>query len=688
MLLKRHLFVFFYLISLSLFFRAQDTDSLIKVLKTAPRDTNKVILLNTLAKHFENSDAKKSFDYINEALILSENIDYKKGSAKAFLNKGNYYFHKADYNTAIEAYSSALLINKKIENKNGMASAYTGIGLVYTYKGDYSKAIENYFKGLTIKEQLGNLEGQAVLYSNIGELYMYQEQYENSLKYHNKSLELEKQLGNKQGIADSYSNLAGIYFYQKQPTKALDFYRQSVKIAEELGDKAGISRALNNIGSVYDSQNNYDEAIKHFYNALKIKEEIGDKYGIGSVCLSLGTIYKKLNDYKKSIEFSLRSVEIGELINSKKTLRDAYENLALIYEKQKDPDKALFYYHKTSALKDSMLNEKISETIFGLEAKYETEKKEKEIGLLTKENKIQDLELNKNKITIYSTIIVIILLVFLAATILKRYQLKQKANKIITAQKLILEQKQKEILDSINYAKRIQYTLIAHHDFLQNNLKDYFVLFKPKDIVSGDFYWATKRDNKFYLAVCDSTGHGVPGAFMSLLSIGFLSEAINEKNIEQPHEILNYVRERLIENMSKEGQQDGFDGTLMCLDSKNHSITYASAYNSPILIEDNHLVELPADKMPVGKGEKTDSFKLHTISAKKGSMLYLITDGYADQFGGPQGKKFKYKQLNNMLLSVFNSDVEKQNEKLANEFETWKGDLEQIDDVCILGFRI
>jgi len=667
---------------------SQNTDSLIRALKSAQRDTNKVFLLNILAKIFENTDAKKSYDYINEALVLSENLGYNKGLAKAYLNKGNYYFRKSDYNTAIGAYSSSLLTNKKIGDKDGMASAYTGIGLVYTYKGDYAKAVDNYFKGLELKEQSGHLQGQAVLYSNIGELYMYQGQYENSLKYHTKSLEIEKKLNNEEGIAESYSNIASVHFYLKRPELALEYYNMVVDIARKNGYKAELARGLNNIGSVFEFQKKYDSAISNFYSSLKIKEEVGDKNGIANASLSLGRIYKKLNRDDESIEFILKSIEISELIDSKKNLKEAYEELASIYEKRKNFEKAIFYFRQSAALKDSILNEKISKTIFELETRYETDKKEKEIILLTKENKIQDLELNKNKITIYSTIIVIILLVFLAATILKRYQLKQKVNKIITEQKAIVDQKQKEILDSINYAKRIQYTLIAHSDFLQNNLKEYFVLFKPKDIVSGDFYWATKKKDRFYLAVCDSTGHGVPGAFMSLLSIGFLSEAINEKNIEKPNDVLNYVRERLIENISKEEQKDGFDGILMCIDSKNNSISYASAYNSPIIIEDNILTELLADKMPVGKGERTDSFNLFPVTAKKGSMVYLITDGYADQFGGPQGKKYKYKQLNNLLLSVAGENMEAQNKKLTDEFEKWKGNLEQIDDVCIFGFRI
>ncbi|MCC6837421.1 MAG: SpoIIE family protein phosphatase, partial [Bacteroidia bacterium] len=274
----------------------------------------------------------------------------------------------------------------------------------------------------------------------------------------------------------------------------------------------------------------------------------------------------------------------------------------------------------------------------------------------------------------------VILLIIFGSFMYNRFKITQK-------QKNIIEEKQKEISASINYAKRIQYALLAHDELLKTNLPDHFVLFKPKDIVSGDFYWATQKEDKFYLAVCDSTGHGVPGAFMSLLNISFLNEAINEKNMEEPNRILEHVRKRLIKNISQEGAQDGMDGILICFDRKNNSITYAAAHNKPILMKGTELIELPADKMPIGKGEKNEPFLLHTISAQNGDMLYLFTDGYADQFGGEHGKKFKYKQLEELFRKISSESLNNQREKLETTFINWQGKLEQIDDVCIIGIR-
>ena len=262
-------------------------------------------------------------------------------------------------------------------------------------------------------------------------------------------------------------------------------------------------------------------------------------------------------------------------------------------------------------------------------------------------------------------------------------------------QKELVQEKQKEIVDSINYAKRIQDALLSQDISMKKSLPNHFVFFKPKDIVSGDFYWSTEYNNRFYLAVCDSTGHGVPGAFMSLLNIGFLSEAIREKNIIEPHEILNYVRSRLIESIGKEDQKDGMDGVLMSFkinninsEFENLEVEYAAANNSPLLIQNKEIIELQKDKMPIGKGEAMNSFVTHKIYLRKNDTLYLYTDGFADQFGGEKGKKFKRKKLNELLLSMSDKDVKLQGEYLKTNFKNWKGLLEQVDDVCIVGIKL
>ncbi len=266
-------------------------------------------------------------------------------------------------------------------------------------------------------------------------------------------------------------------------------------------------------------------------------------------------------------------------------------------------------------------------------------------------------------------------------------KIKERTAEVVKQNDIILN-KQKEHVDSLNYAKRIQQTLLASEKFLGKYLPNHFLMFKPKDIVSGDFYWATKNETNFYLAVCDSTGHGVPGAFMSLLNMAFLNEAINQKDIRQPNEILNYVRERLIKNLSKDGGQDGMDGILLSIDLKTRAITYAAAHNAPIIIRNEEVIEYDADKMPIGIGIRDQPFQLFTLDTQPGDTLVLYTDGYADQFGGPKGKKLMYKPLKEKLKLYSKIPLAEQKDKLDSFFEEWRGEQEQVDDICMIGIKI
>lgn len=265
--------------------------------------------------------------------------------------------------------------------------------------------------------------------------------------------------------------------------------------------------------------------------------------------------------------------------------------------------------------------------------------------------------------------------------------------KAIMQQKSIIEEKQKEILDSINYAKRIQFSLLAGNALLKQHLPEHFVLFSPKDVVSGDFYWATPVSDGFIYMTADCTGHGVPGAFMSLLNISKLSQVINENKVTRPDLVLNALREEIIHVLSPEDaseeNKDGMDAVLCKLDLENMRLEYAAANNAFYIIRDHALITCKADKMPVGKGhDDRQPFTYNQVSLYPGDVIYTLTDGFADQFGGPRGKKFKYKALEELLLSVHQLPMDEQHRHLSKVFADWKGPLEQVDDVLLIGVRI
>ena len=313
-------------------------------------------------------------------------------------------------------------------------------------------------------------------------------------------------------------------------------------------------------------------------------------------------------------------------------------------------------------------------------------------------------QINSQKTILYLAAFLVLIIAVALFIAYRGNKNKQRANALLSRQKVeiehqreLVEEKQKEILDSINYAKRIQYSLLASDKLLNDNLPKHFLFFKPKDVVSGDFYWGASTgsatNKKFILVTADSTGHGVPGAIMSMLNISCLNESINADKLTQPADILNATRKKIIEHLlndgSAEGGKDGMDCSLVSFDFENKKLIYAAANNPVWIIRDKTFIALAADRMPIGKHDKDSiPFTQHEFDLQLGDMIYTLTDGFPDQFGGPRGKKFMYKQLENLLISISHESMEIQKQKLENVFENWKGDLEQVDDVCVIGVRI
>jgi serine phosphatase RsbU (regulator of sigma subunit) len=579
-------------------------------------------------------------------------------------------------------------ICKKENNTDGIGYAAVTMGNVYTSNGDYSKALLYLFEAEKCYTKLNKPDKLAKVYNIIGNTYLGLEDQDGQMKFFTKCYEISLANNLPEQEALGAAGLANTYTSSKN-------YRESNKwnfIAEKLFRKQkyaiGYTIVLENIADNYYQLGELDKAMEYSKLSEQGLAEADFNYASYGCYKGRGNIYSRQKNYKEAV--AAYRVALDYILKDK-----ANHNIAEIYKLLSDACRetgqlaeSIDYLNLHIQYKDSVFNENSKHQLLEVEKKYETEKKDTEIQILNKENELNKSELGKKKILLYAGAIVLLFLLGMVFFIYRSNRQKNKANKLLATQKVIIEEKQKEILDSIHYAKRIQDGLFEHKELLQANIKDSFIFFNPKDIVSGDFYWAFRKGDLFYLAVCDSTGHGVPGAFMSLLNINFLNEAINEKSLIEPNKIFDYVRERLIRSISKEGQKDGFDGILLCLDQRTNHLTYAAANNAPLLISQGIIVEQRKDKMPVGKGEIVENFQLFTLEWKPGDMLYLYTDGYADQFGGPAGKKFKYKQLAALLLQNAPLSLEVQADSLHHAFIEWKGNHEQVDDVCIVGIRL
>ncbi len=695
----------------------------------AKADTNKLILLSIIAENASeeiwpiyNNEMGKLAAKLQNSSNNKIKICAKRHLAASLNNKGFFFTERGISYKAILYFNKSLLIQHEINDLEGQAYSLSNLGTIYDSKGEIDKALEFYFDAMKIREKLGNKISLAQSYNNIAVLYSNQNDLVNAMKYHFQSLKIRKLINDPEGLALAYNNIGTAYTHMVEiqykgkyevpdtlMNKSLEYFQKGYDSFKIANNKHGIALSLFNIGDYYVLQADcffqknsvqFDTLILKsetiFIQCLNIFNELDDKAWVANCTNSLANVYWRLNKNQKAKFFGEKAMVLAKELGFPGTIQKSADILRKIYQDNHEYEKALFMSDLSYSMRDSVINENNKKQSLSKYYLYQNEKQ----SMLAKANqeKIELVFLAKTKqqsIIIYFVISGLVVLILFAFFIYNRFKVSQKQKKTIELknretefQKAIIEENQKATIDSINYAKRIQYALLANDELLENYLGNYFVLFKPKDIVSGDFYWATEHNNKFYLAVCDCTGHGVPGAFMSLLNIGFLSEAIKEKNISKPNEILNYVRKRLMDSIGNDGQQDGMDGILVCFDKVSNLITYAAANNEPILISNRQIIELPKDKMPVGKGEKTESFTLQTIEYKTGDVLYLYTDGFADQFGGPKGKKFKYKSLNELLLSNSIKIMPEQNELLHLSLNSWQGNLEQVDDICVIGIKL
>lgn len=658
---------------------------------------NCLLLLSCFAYYtfsFSQSEIK-TIDSLKKIINQNRN-SFQEAQALVSLSD---ILYQTDEDTVLVLCEHALDILKKIPEKSLnekekfeynqiKALALNNIGIVFYNSGNFAKAIFYFIQGTKIREKINDEKSLSESYNNIAFIYKQQKDTLKAISYYKKSLKFALKTENLSDISYSYFGLASM-FDVSQSKNSLEYYFKSLEIEKKLNRKYEIAKREHNIGIVYQNSNEYSFAQKWYLKSIETKKEIDDYKGISTTLISLSKLKIEEEAYKEAEKYALEAYKISKEIENIQNIILSCEQLYTIYLKQKRYKEALEKFVEQTENNEVLLLEANETETVKLQMQYDFDKKQAKDSLNTVNEKEKfniKLNLEKDKqMRLY--LFIAVSLIFLLITF-NRFKKTKKQKIIIEEQNKEVTHKNKEITDSIMYAKKIQYTLLANKNLLDQNLQNHFIIFKPKDIVSGDFYWALRKDNFFYLAVCDSTGHGVPGAFMSLLNISFLNEAINEKNIVLPNEILNHVRTRLIANLGNEGSQDGMDAALLCFNFDSNEIIYSAAYNAPVIVSNNELKMLEADRMPIGKSPKEHiSFTNHTIHVKHGDTIYLFTDGFADQFGGPKGKKYKIKSLLEKIEQLYSQSVEDQEQELDKTFNEWKGNLEQVDDMLFVGIK-
>ncbi len=517
-----------------------------------------------------------------------------------------------------------------------------------------------------------------------------------------KSVELDDTEKQPESVIEALSNLGTAYAEIKNYKKSFEYFDKALKKAEGGPFLSRRSNLFLNKGLLYVLMKDETSAMQCFDESIRIAKQIEDDVQIAYVYAAYAKLKADRQNYSEAEKMYLEGLEIAEASAVSELMIQIHQSLSDLYLSMKQPEKSLRHYKSYIEKRDYQNIDDAKRTADKQELKFEFDKKKFEYEKeQEKKNLVIEDEKKMQKIFSYSIATILILTLIFFVFIYNRYKLTQRQKVLISEQKQevehqkhIVEEKQKEIVDSINYAQRIQYALLANKKLLDDNLLDYFLYFQPKDVVSGDFYWAQNLSNgTFGLVTADSTGHGVPGAIMSMLNIACLNESIKADQLTEPADILNATRKKIIHHLmhdgSTEGGKDGMDCSLVCFDFKDLKLTYAAANNPVWIVRENKLLVLPADKMPIGKHDKDNvPFKQTEVALQKGDVVYTFTDGYADQFGGPKGKKYKYKQLEELLVSIYEKPMMMQHDVLRQSLNDWKGNLEQVDDVCVIGVRI
>jgi serine phosphatase RsbU (regulator of sigma subunit)/uncharacterized protein HemY len=681
--------------------RNRITDSLLTLVKTDKEDTSKVIHLMQLCHANVNFGLyDTALRWGNEALQLAQRLDFKKGLASVYENIGAAYWYRSDYPKSLENWLNALKIHKELKNKENVAKMLGSIGGVYLGQADYSKALDYYLQALKSAEEIEDKNGIATDLSNIGSVYYFQKEFPQASNYYFKALKMAQELGDTRLQANTIGNIAEVYFDQKDYIKALDYDFKTLKLAEEFGYEDLKATVFGNLGSIYLNQKENSQALNYYLKAMTIAEKIKDKPTIANCLANLGSLYTSVSKFKEAESCFKKANAIYYSIGAYDGLRQAEESLSTLYDTLGDYDQAFAHYKKAIALRDTIFSQDQKKQLVQKQMNYEFDKKELAINAENEKQKaVAEEKGRRQKFIIYSIAWSLLVMLLFAGIVFRSLRTMRQQKKIIElkkietdSQKKIIEEKNKDITASINYAKHIQNALLREEEHISKHLPQHFILFMPKDIVSGDFYWGAEKQGYWYFAAVDCTGHGVPGAIMSMLGISFLNDIMFSETILTPAEILDRLRDKIIRELRQKdesiGNKDGMDISLSRLNLKTNELQWAGANNALNLIRDGQLQEVKADKQPVGYYPEPRPFTNHEMQMQKGDSIYIYSDGYADQFGGPKGKKLTYKKLENIIIANNTLPMKEQKELLKKQFIEWKGLLDQVDDVCVFGVRI
>ena len=594
---------------------------------------------------FDNS-VKVATDAV-KILKKAEIARYLRGMAYARLNiaAGNFLQSKNDI--ALKNLTESFQWFENNKKEKGYVRALLLKGNIHESFGDYEKTLNFWLEAYKTSVQIGDVESEGESCSQLGLIYSRLCNFQKALEYFNKGLKIREELGDENAVASSLNRIGMVLRQTKKYEESLEYYFRSLEIRKKNKQVSAIPWTLLGIANTYEDMKRYPESLDYYEEGMKG----GDKRCTLQCMMGAGRVYSQTGDATHAEKRLKESLLMAQELNSMVLVAEAHSALAAHYELFKKPDKALKSFKQYLKARETFQSNEVQSKLSNIEVAHAVEKSE------------QEKEIYR----------------------LRHVELKSAYD--------LIEEKNRDITASINYASRIQRAMLPGPSDLKGLSSKSFILYLPKDIVSGDFYWFTRISGKLIIVAGDCTGHGVPGALMSMLGISFLEEIVNEREITESGQILNELRKEvqraLHQKGTKEEAKDGMDIALCVIDRSKKMVQYSGAYNSLYLIRNEELLEYPADRMPIGIFDLSDkSFTSQDFTLLPNDIIYMFSDGYADQFGGPNSKKFKYSALKELMIKIHNLPLKEQKKILESEFLKWKGANPQTDDVLIMGLRL
>lgn len=700
-------------------------------------------ILIALSHTLVDAEPDTALHYLQRALGKAKGLQDKESLAEVYYLQGKFYRYQSQYLRSISSLEQAM---ESTEQLPLQAQILRELGVAHKFLNNNTKALFFYRQAIDLYDQIGDEMGMASCNNSIAIIHTYQKDYASALRYFKKTVSLHKNRPKTMFLAKAYNNLGFVYNKMGDYESALYWFQKSLEIKKKERNQRGVAISYLNMGLLYGRTGDYEQGLELLSESIEISSEIKDLRSQGLASVNMAEVYLLMGDdpqyqqentafYSQALELGQKAIQIGEQIDNLGMLKDAYQLVASALERQERSTEALSSYKKYVALKDSLFDLEQMRYIKEVEGKLRIQEHQREIEQQSLQLAKQESEIKRKNIQRNSLFIATTLSLILVVFIYRSYRIKKEANAALLAKNQKINQQKEEIhvqkerlevqqevltstlaenrrqnskiTDSIRYAKNIQQGVLPTQQELQAAFRDFFLIFLPKDIVSGDFYWlvevppqdiSPKATEKYtFVAVVDCTGHGVPGAFMSMIGYTLLTEIVNQIGCHDPAQILQMLDQEIKKALhsSTKSNRDGMDVSICRLhyqEGDEVEAVFAGAKHPMYYscCREKHFEKIRGDRHSVGgrvRKNRSKIFHNHRLSLKKGDILYLLSDGYVDQ-SNPELERFGSPRLEELLESYCALPLEEQEERLRQQLSKHQRESEQRDDITLMGIRL